>query len=192
MKKISLTPLMLIIFAFFSFIVSCKKAGDPNIVYSTFNKTISGVPGSILIDSLDFNLDTHTDLRVSFNTRPASDTIAIGFIGDNVGVYIDSTQNLGLAYLCKSLNKDEAPALFSTKREWTLFGFLLIKRGADVMGAFSGAGDKFIPLLFINTITSKKHYGWMRINLSSDNKTFKIIDGAYNLIPDVPLKMGAK
>ncbi|HUM53195.1 MAG TPA: hypothetical protein PK431_15320 [Chitinophagales bacterium] len=174
---------------------SCKKDNnepdDPNIIYTNFNKTINVSLGVTIIDSLDFNLDTKIDFSVFVGISSTGDTAAAYLIGESAGPYIDSTQKISFVFQTRALDKGQVPRQYSTAKEWATLGIIGYKQGSSNMG-FAGAGDKFIPLLFNNPINGKFHYGWIRINLSSDYKTYKVIDGAYNLIPETPIKMGAQ
>ena len=189
----TITILLLLTISLISLITSCKKADNPNIIYTTFNKTLTGVPGSNAIDSIDLNLDTQTDIRFGIALTVTGDTLACQMTGGttlSTGIYIDSTIILSSAYQIKPLNKNEVPSKYTPGvNQWATYCFVVLKRGSIITG-IAGLGNKFIPVFVFNTITSKFHYGWIRINISSDHKTFKLIDGAYNLIPDVPLKMG--
>lgn len=55
---------------------------------------------------------------------------------------------------------------------------------------FKGKGDKYVGVKF--KIGSDFHYGWMKINLSSDGKTLKIIDVAYDTRANTPITVGAR
>lgn len=194
MKKVSLKPSMILalaVFVFAALITSCKKADDPNIVFTTFNKTVTGAVGSVVIDSIDLNLDTKTDFRFGVSQTLTGDSIAVVITGGAIGgVHIDSTITVTSLFQVKPLIKNETPAKYVPGvKQWDHIGLIDIKRAPDVTG-LAGSGDKFIPVFVYNTLTSKFHYGWIRVNMSSDHKTFKLIDGAYNLIPDVPIKMG--
>ncbi len=195
MKKVSLKPLMytLIMMAFVSFNSSCQKADDPNIVFTVFNKTLIAVSGSIAADSVDMNLDTKPDFRVGMEKTSTGDSSASIMVGiPATGFYIDSTQKVSSLYLIKPLNKNEAPTVYTPGvKEWSSYVYIDFKKGTELSG-FAGSGDKFVPLFVNNPLTGKFHYGWIRVNISNDHNTLKIIDGAYSLIPEVPLKMGAK
>ncbi|MFN8236982.1 MAG: hypothetical protein U0T77_02340 [Chitinophagales bacterium] len=189
------TLLILSAICFLSVIFSsCTKgADDETIIYSTFNKTITGIAGSTLEDSLDFNLDSRSDIFFRLKSNTSMDSLAIFFFSYSTGFYIDSTLHIiGPLYSCKSLGKNETPNLLTTRKEWSSAASVVYKSGADITGDLSGKGDQFIPVLLFSPISSSKHYGWIRINISSDYKTLKIIDGAYSAIPDVAIKMGAK
>lgn len=176
--------------------VSCKKNSepdDPNIVYTSFDKTLSVAAGVSKQDSLDVNLDTYKEFITYAGFTGTGDTAAAYLIGNTYsGVYIDSTQKYASLYLIKPLEKGQVPdpVVIPTKK-WFNYSYVGLKQGAVVSG-FAGAGDKYIPIVFRNPLTTKFHYGWVRVNYSADYATYKAIDGAYNLVPDVPIAMGAK
>lgn len=200
MKKIKLITtlkLAIVLLCFSASLSSCNKDGssepdDPNIVYTTFNKTLTSSIGVIVTDSLDFNLDTKTDFKILSGFTASGDTAAAYLLGVNGGSYIDSTLNYSSVYQTVALSSGQAPMAHSTAKQWSIIGAVALKRGSGNIWGFAGAGDKFIPLSFNNILTGKYHYGWVRVNVSSDYTTFKIIDGAYNLVPETPIKMGAK
>ncbi|MFN8236983.1 MAG: hypothetical protein U0T77_02345 [Chitinophagales bacterium] len=175
-------------------LTSCtKEANEQNIVYKSFNRTVTSTAGTFVVDSLDINSDNYVDFAFGLYKSSAADSAVIAVIGrvQNASL-VDSTQNFGSLLLSKPLSKNEVPvALVPTKREWYRGAFCASKVGTTTLG-IAGAGDKFIPLAVKNNETGKYHYGWIRINVSSDYVTLKIIDGAYNFLPEIPVKMGAK
>lgn len=196
MKNVSFKPFMLsilILLAFVSFITACKKADDPNIIFTIFNKTLTIGTGSVALDSIDLNLDTKPDFRFGIEKTGTGDTSASIMIGvPTTAFYIDSTQKISALYLIKPLNKNEVPSIYTPgRKEWNSYSYIDFKKGTEISG-FAGSGDKYVPVFVNNTITGKFHYGWIRVNMSSDHNTLKIIDGAYNIIPEVPIKMGAE
>lgn len=179
-----------------SLFTSCKKdneADDPNIVYTSFDKTLSVSAGVSKQDSLDINLDTYKEFLIYAGFTGTGDTAASYLIGNTyAGVYIDSTQKYGSTYLIKPVEKGQVPdAIVTTVKKWSGYSYVALKESAAISG-FAGAGDIYVPVAFRNPITSRFHYGWIRLNLSSDFSTYKAIDCGYNLVPDVPIAMGAK
>ena len=55
---------------------------------------------------------------------------------------------------------------------------------------FKGKGDKYVGVKF--KIGSQFHYGWMKINLSTDGKSLNIIDVAYDNRANTPITIGAR
>lgn len=177
-----------------SLFTSCKKdneADDPNIVYTVFDKTVSIIPGVTSKDSLDLNLDTKTDFEIIAGKNAAGDTVAAYLIGSLSAGYIDSTKSVSIAYQALPLSNGQKPDKFGTAKRWKSVVIVAYKAGSTVLG-FAGAGDQFVPVFVKNVSTGKFHYGWVRVNVNNDYTTYKIIDGAYNLIPETPIEMGAK
>jgi hypothetical protein len=59
------------------------------------------------------------------------------------------------------------------------------------VNGIGGQGNKYLPVAMVKN-DSTLIYGWLQVNLSSDNKTLKIIDGAYSTLDNTPIKMGAE
>lgn len=182
---------------------SCTKEPNvENIIYNTYNKTFTTVPGAaIKIDSIDLNQDSKVDLMFRTKIAPALDSAICLLMSSNIAYHIDSTYNIGAVppapgfpiYMDNPLAKNQTPPVVTPgKILWAgLYSFFAYKANTTVYG-FAGAGDKYIAILIINPLSHRFHYGWVRLNLSSDFKTLKVIDGAYNAIPDIPIAMGAK
>lgn len=176
------------------FFTSCGKVSDDeNVLLRTFNRTVTNTTGGFLVDSLDINGDAYVDAAFLIYWSTSSDSALCGLIGrDGSSSLVDSTQHFGSLLLSKPLGKSEVPVLLNpAKAEWWKRAFLASRVSAVTVG-IAGAGEKYIPLAIENPITSKYHYGWIRVSLSADLKTLQIIDGAYSFIPGVPIPMGAK
>ncbi len=195
-KPFRLSQFLLLAVAITALLSSCKKdneADDPNIVYTSFDKTLSVSTGISKQDSLDVNLDTYKEFLAYAGFSSTGDTAASYLIGNTyAGTYIDSTQKYSSLYLVKPLDKGQTPdAFIPTVKKWGEYSFVGLKQSSLVRG-FAGAGDKYVPIIFRNPLTTRFHYGWIRINLSADFSTYKVLDCGYNLVPDVPIAMGAK
>ncbi len=172
--------------------VSCKEEeqDDPNIIYRSFTKTVtSTLDREIRKDSIDINADGITDFLMLTVSTAAADTVITYAVGNNTYWYVDSTQTYFVTNKVKNMFSGEQPELKSSKSEWYNFVFTGAKTGPQLRG-YAGVGDVFIPILLI--VSPNIHYGWVRINVSSDYRTFKVLDAAYHLTPDTPIKMGAK
>lgn len=184
----------IIILLFAVFISSCKEeeVDDPNITYVSINKTVVSVIANVPAkDSIDLNGDAKNDFTMLASANATADTAIVLLVGNVAAAYIDSTEIIGATYKAKNLFTNQQPDLFSiAKLEWSSPAYLGLRRGTEKKG-YAGVGDVFIPVLF-TTISLDKHYGWIRINVSSDYRTFKVIDGAYHIQADTPVKMGAK
>jgi hypothetical protein len=177
------------------FASSCKKessiADDPNIIYSSINKTIAIGSSTSIKDSIDINKDTRTDfIFLAGKSAGTDDTIAFYLAGLTSGSYIDSTKKLSYIFDSETLPRDETPEKYGTALRWAEATFLAAKIGANTFGHTNS--NVYLPILTRNVNTGKLHYGWLQYNVSSDYKTIKIIDAAYNLIPDILIKMGAQ
>jgi hypothetical protein len=186
-----------LLFAFIAVVlmVSCKKSesipDDPNIVHTVYNKTIlSSSTNTATKDSIDVNLDTKYDFAVLSLHVASGDTAINYMLGEEAAVYVDSTQQIGgLIYGAQSLADNQKPERLGTQTRWSLYASIGSKFGANVYGV---QGDKYIPIIVRNFSNNKFHYGWVHVNISSDFNTVKIIDAAYNVIPDEPIAMGAQ
>lgn len=176
-------------------ISSCSKnesiVDDPNIVHTTYNKTILSPSGSTAVqDSIDINLDTKYDFAILSLHTLSGDTAINYMLGNDAAIYIDSTQKIGgPMYGAQSLTENQKPEKLGTQRRWSLYSSIGTKINTTIYGV---QGDKYIPVIVRNFSNNKYHYGWVHINISSDFNTTKIIDAAYNVIPDEPIAMGAQ
>lgn len=120
------------------------------------------------------------------NAHPL-DSAACSLMSNNIGFLVDSTFNIGAVppapgipiYLDNPLAKNQTPpAITPGRTTWAgLFTFFAFKANTTIYG-FAGAGDKYIAIALINPLSHQFNYGWIRVNLSSDFKTLKVIDGA--------------
>lgn len=186
---------LLFLISILIFISSCKKSetspDDPNIVHTIFNKTIlSSNTSTATQDSIDINLDTKYDFYIMSLHRPSGDTAVNYMFGHDAAIYIDSTQYVGgPLYGAKSLAENQKPEKLNTQRKWSLYSSIGSKFSSSIYGV---QGDQYIPVAVRNFSNNKYHYGWVHIHISSDFNTTKIIDAAYNVIPDEPIAMGAQ
>lgn len=174
-------------------VLSCKKeeADDPNIEYRSINKSVTSVTAGVAsVDSFDINNDGKSDLNILAVANVTADSAVLYIVGSAAAVYIDSTQTFASTYKIKNLYKDEVPEKLGTQRLWGNLTYAALRRGTDKKG-YAGVGDVFIPVFFRAT-TLKIHYGWIRINVSSDFRTLKVVDAAYHVTPETSIAMGAK
>lgn len=82
----------------------------------------------------------------------------------------------------------------STPAYYVGYTSLYEKEDGDVLynfqSEFKGKGDKFIGIKF--KIGTDFHYGWIKVNLSSDAKTLLIKDVAYDTRPNTAITIGAR
>jgi hypothetical protein len=55
---------------------------------------------------------------------------------------------------------------------------------------FAGKGDLLVGVRFM--IGSQLHYGWMKVNASTDYKTIIVKEVAYDIRPNVEVRAGEK
>jgi hypothetical protein len=142
------------------------------------------------VDSLDINNDGRFDMGfvIQANTNDSTAlSYAIGlqknaqFLINNVN-YINTQLNYGTI-------------ISSASAAWNYTCMLHRK---DVLAAINmglgGEGDKFIGFRINDTdaIPAKRYYGWMRINMDANLKTFTIKELAYHKLPDTPIRAGYK
>ncbi len=173
---------------------SCKKdekADDPNITHVVINKTITPTIGLSLNDSLDLNGDNINDFNLLSYQNVAGDTVITHISTSNSLLYIDSTKVMSISAEIKPLNENETPSLVDGSYKWYYITYCGIKFGSASPLGIAGQGDKFIPVAIRVSLNTFK-YGWLRINVSADCKSFKVIDGAYSTLDNTPIKMGAE
>lgn len=178
-----------------AFAAACKKESstpdDPNIIYSAINKTIVLGSSTTITDSVDINKDTKSDFGIiAAESASTDDTIAFYLAGITSGAYVDSTKYFSYIFDSKILPNGQTPEKIGTGLRWSEATFLAAKFGANTFGHL--ASNVYLPTITRNINTDKLHYGWLQYNVSSDYKTLKIIDAAYNLVPNIPIKMGAQ
>lgn len=177
--------------------VSCKKSSepdDPNITYVSINKSVTSVTAyTYVIDSVDINGDGRKDLNFAALANPSADSAYVFLTGNVAGIYVDSTETLSsFYYKAKNLFKDQQPEVYNTKREWYGATYVGLRQGSTKKG-YAGVGDVFIPIIVTKVgETNISYYGWIRVNVSTDCRTIKLVDAAYHINPDTPIKMGAK
>lgn len=178
---------------------ACKKNKDydnPNIEYKYVNKTISTTTtGVIAVDSVDVFGDHSSVLFLMAQITPTADTSISYIVTRGAGLFIDSSQHYGTTvfYKIKNLFKFEQTPLYnSLLKNWGFYGIAAVKSTAVTKG-YAGVGDVYIPILLIKPSQPYEfYYGWIRINISTDCRTFKFIDFAYQKLPDIPIKMGVR
>ncbi len=62
--------------------------------------------------------------------------------------------------------------------------------GARRGGTIIGKGDKYVGIRFVSG--GQTYYGWVRINIPANSRTFNILDAAFQNIPGAPIAIGAK
>ncbi|MBK7150060.1 MAG: hypothetical protein IPH78_14955 [Bacteroidetes bacterium] len=165
---------------------SCKKeeSDNPNIVYRTVNKTITCIPGLSATDTIDVNNDGLSEMY-----------FVIQNLGADTGIILlnSNSQPSGFAVgtlapipIIRVLNDGETTPLSASAYMSTAYP--TYKASGFREGLLSG--DAYIAFRF--TTGSKYNYGWMKISLNSAFTELKVIEYAYNLIPDEVIEVGAK
>lgn len=176
------------------FSVACKKdkkADDPNISYRQLNKTIVASTNYSIFDSIDLNQDGHQDYYIQHIKNAAGDSVYCLIMSNNAGVYVDTTNAYSSYYVIKSLDTDVSPIKYNYAAHlWWATAFIGYRMNSTVNG-IGGQGNKYLPVAMVKN-DSTLNYGWLQINLSSDFKTLKIIDGAYSTLDNTPIKMSAE
>ena len=194
MKKIKTFARLIIACIAIFFSVACKKekkADDPNISYREINQTIVANTNFSIYDSIDLNQDGHQDYYIQHIKNVAGDSVYCLIMSDNAGVYVDTTNAYSSYYVIKSLDTDVSPVKYNyVAHIWWPTAIIGYKMNTTVNG-IGGQGNKYLPVAMVKN-DSTLNYGWRQINLSSDNKTLKIIDGAYSTLDNTPIKMGAE
>ena len=177
------------------FISSCKveEVDDQNIEFRSINKSVTSVVAyTYARDSADLNGDGRIDIYIAAAANPTADTALLFLSGNHAAVYVDSTETYSAFYYkAKNLFKDQSPDVLSAKRQWWQNTYVGLRQGSTKKG-YAGVGDVFIPFIFNKVGSPDYYYGWLRVNVSSDYRTIKLIDAAYHVLPDTPIKMGAK
>lgn len=219
MKNLFKKQNTLLIALFAMLLFSCKKedANDPNIIEKTINQTISNnfnLTGAVESDAnhleIDIDGDGQNDLTFeTFFEKPnedaTNDTIinAIGiFVDERIvnGTYQSNGDVLIFGtyffdYLATLKKVSEGSSISSSLNNWDHGGFVYAKlfRNTSILtSAESGEtnSDQLIPFRF--KIGSAMHYGWIKVNLSSDFKVLNIKEVAYQKNPNTAIEAGAK
>lgn len=187
MKKHSLSLLPLAVLATILFAFSaCKKeeADNPNIIYRSVNKTITCIPGISATDTIDVNNDGLSEMY-----------FIIQNLGADTGIILlnSNSQPSGFAIgtlapipIIRVLNDGETTPLSASAYISTAYP--TYKASGYREGLLSG--EAYIAFRFTTGI--KYNYGWMKISLNSAFTELKVIEYAYNLVPDEVIEVGAK
>jgi hypothetical protein len=172
-------------------LVSCKKEkDDPNITYRTINKSfVNNNAPAVVIDSIDFNGNGVNDFYVVL-TRITNDTLVAQFQGMSAAFNMDTTFEISGSYVVNEQSGGNTPLYVPGSDNYDESG-VFSYRFAAVKKGIAGKGDRIVSFAYA-TGPSVIYYGWMRLNISDDYKTFKIIDCAYSILPNTAIGLGAK
>lgn len=213
MKKKSFLPTLVPFLMLLIFVASCQKddkdddntsPNDPNIIEKTLNISITDT----LTRLADFNEPpTHykqvdidgngiTDfILVNDYAKFQNDTTRRAFYlsanGYDAGFISDSIPSaFGDIYMLRNLSANTSINGLLTGYNGGSFSYIKIFKGANTFADFSEVGTKLVGFKFKSGLNT--HYGWLKIGLSFDYKTFTVIEGAYHKNADSEIKAGAK
>ncbi|MFN8310060.1 MAG: hypothetical protein U0T73_08855 [Chitinophagales bacterium] len=177
-----------IVFAVVILLGSCKKTetvtDDPSVVYKSLNKTVNTVSGATGIDSLDLNQDGLSEVLIQFSN-----------MGADTGIIVMSTFEQNIQFALDAVTPAPYPKLFhlgdvppTSSVVYNNVSYTSVKYSGMRYGLLNGEGY----LAFRFTTGSKFQYGWMHVSLNSAFNEFKVLEYAYSLDPDVPVKVGSK
>jgi len=172
-------------------IIAASSAADAQVVYTNVSPdAVVNTPGGFY--NLDLNNDGIIDFKIVTNTGtsgiyvfdfveaiPSKAANAIVDIAD--AGYAD-TLNTGMAVCPTSTFADSAECVntYAGLLGWSVTPYL--PPAYIPVPNFTGTSGKFLGLRFEKT--GLKYYGWVRLNVDNDCKSFTIIDYAYKNNPD--------
>ena len=177
--------------------ISCKKdkaiSDDPEIDVITPNLSLTAPSGAI--DSSTTLLGNEIDLIVG--KYYSDDVVYIDFDGNSYfqkdnDVTVNGTTWDFLTILNEGATIDTASAAWLDGSD-NDDGYFFVKDNVPAPGAshgINGQGDKFVA--FRQGSGSSFKYGWMKVNVSSDGKTFVLKEMAMSNVFNKVIKVGAK
>lgn len=161
---------------------SCEKTEDlpeskDNIIFKSINKTITELANDSIIG-------TCKNLIFEINKLSQSEYTAIIRLNNEM-IYCDGFSNiLANSNNGDALLLDENRKILETDNWGTSNGICL--------DDFAGRGEKYIGYRsgFFPSGVTNYNYGWIKIELSSDKRTLKIIDRATNYAENQPIMTG--
>jgi hypothetical protein len=177
--------------------VSCKKEeiDNPNINHRALNlemKVSSYNADSEM--SIDINDDGMQDFEIELELYKDSDSdldyyAEIDYL--NSGNEVLTQEINGDAY-AKQLNSNDL--ISGGSSTWYSYASILeferYPGTPDENYGYAGKGDILVGIRFM--IGSERHYGWMKLNASSDYKSIIVKELAYEIRPNVEIKAGEK
>lgn len=165
-------------------LLAISNLANAQIVYTDVNPDVTDTGNGAAYD-LDLNNDATVDFKITITSNGAAVKMAAEAIGDNAiaGTYSDP-------YIYPSaLNPDDVIGEGNTWNS-NAAGMTLASSGyfQGAYGDWFGAVDKYLGLRI--KVGSSVHYGWMRMDVSEDGKTFTIKDYAYESTADASINAG--
>ncbi len=193
--------------------IACKKdktptnntTDDPNITVRNLNLTVSDVDPTKRLSG-----PSATETFIDIDNNGTDDFSAAVYYykqdADNITLYSailgsenDSTNKITAYFVSGDIPmvraKTTSQIMESTTTAYYVgYTAIYAKYNGDVtynfQNEFKGKGDKYVGVKF--KIGSQFHYGWMKINLSTDGKSLNIIDVAYDTRANTPITIGAR
>lgn len=188
MKYSKIGVVLMILFS----VLSCSKEkteDDPTIKHTIFNQSVGYNFDNINSRSFDINDDGFDDVRISIDSRdedPEEIEIEIEDAFTDYALfafYADGGAKLAKSYAEGALIQTAGADFYSDIR---------IASNIPAKGEVQGKGDTYIGLKIKQSPVSLSYsFAWLRINISQDLKTVKIIDAGYQTTADTPIKAGA-
>lgn len=176
---------------------SCKKeaADNPNITHRTVNLEMKVSSYNADSDmSIDINDDGMLDFEIELDLYRNSENDLEYYAEID---YMQSGNEIltqvidGDEYII-SLNKNDLISGGSSTwyRYATIFELDRDPGDPEFNNGFAGKGDVLLGVRFV--IGSQLHYGWMKINATSDYKSIVVKEVAYDIRPNVEVRAGEK
>lgn len=178
--------------------ISCKKdkavSDDPEIDAITPNLNLSAPS----VGSLDSSIVLlGNDIYLTVGRYYSNDVVYIDFDGNSVfqkdnDVTVNGSSWDFLPTLNEGATIDTASAAWLDGGD-NDDGYFFVKDNSPAPGAsygINGQGDKFVA--FRQGSGSSYKYGWMKVNVSSDGKTFILKEMAMSNVVNKVIKVGAK
>ena len=166
---------------------SCKKDKDtdnPNIVYYKIDKTITCISGLSTIDTIDFNNDGLAELMINIIN-----------VGADTGYVILSTYTQQAGYCVSTITPAPMARTFNAGESTPVSSSAYMSAAYPtfkVSGYREGlqSGEGYVAFRF--TTGTKFNYGWAKVSVNAGLTEFKVLEYAYNIIPDQAIVVGAK
>jgi|JI61114C2RNA_FD_contig_81_596082_length_1523_multi_2_in_0_out_0_2 hypothetical protein len=178
-------------------LLACKKEepDNPNINHRTVNLEMKVSSYNAESDmSIDMNDDGMLDFEIELDLYRNSDSeleyyAAIDY--EQTGNEVLTQAIDGDEYII-SLNKNDLISGGSSTwyRYATIFELDRDPGYPELSYGFAGKGDLLVGVRFM--IGSQLHYGWMKVNASTDYKTIIVKEVAYEIRPNVEVRAGEK
>lgn len=164
------------------------------VVYTDVNPdvTINATGTSYVLDlNNDFTPDFNIILNYSSSTYSGGSTggIIISAYNTNQVAFqtsygLSSQYNVAIGFATNNLIESST----SWRQDALVAGFSVYGTASYFGGEWAGNGDLYLGLQL--DVGGSVHYGWCRMNVAADGKSFIVKDYAYETTPDVPIYAG--